>query len=176
VHNARGCRTFERTEEGTLATCRRCSRRAGLLVCRLDCGRTWRAGWFAPLACVCVAAEDPPPLGAWTASIPAASTGRGGATVGSVRSRRHLPCVIQRYCVFTFDRASDRALHIASQLHLHPLRLGPPHAKRLPGRPPLIEATPPSIAEKDFGRHPETQRNITAAAARSNTFGRGRST
>src|SRR5580700_9852643 len=34
--------------------------------------------------------------------------------------------------------------------------------------PPLIEATPPSIAEEIFGDIQQTQRNITAAAAKSN--------
>jgi len=34
--------------------------------------------------------------------------------------------------------------------------------------PPLIEATPPSIAEEILGDIQQTQRNITAAAARSN--------
>jgi hypothetical protein len=33
--------------------------------------------------------------------------------------------------------------------------------------PPLIEATPPSIAEEILGDIQQTQRNITAAAAKS---------
>src|SRR6266566_3701258 len=69
---------------------------------------------------------------------------------------------------FTFDIASDPRVANCVATTPAPTAARPTPMPTPARSPPLIEATPPSIAEEILGDIQQTQRNITAAAARSN--------
>src|SRR6267143_1346053 len=142
-----GCRTFERTAEG----------RGG-------------AGWFAPPGMpFCVAAEDPPPLGELgLLPFPPPPPGRGGAPLAPFEPPPPAPRDPATTASLTFDRASEPRVAYCVATTPAPTAARPTPMPTPARSPPLIEATPPSIAEEIFGDIQQTQRNIAAAAARSN--------
>src|ERR1700676_5484773 len=114
---------------------------------------------------LCVAAEDPPPLGELGPLPFPPPPGRGVAPLAPVAPPPPDPAVTAS---FTFVRASDPRV-------AYPVASTPAHTAATPTpmptptrSPPLIEATPPSIADEILGDIQQTQRNMTAAAAKSN--------
>ena len=69
---------------------------------------------------------------------------------------------------FTFDNASEPRVAYCVATTPAPAAARPTPIPTLVKSPPLMEATPPSIAEEIFGDIQQTHRNMTAAAARSN--------
>src|SRR5882762_6456798 len=115
----------------------------------------------------CVADEDPPPL--WEPGLLPfpPPPGRGGALPAPLPPPPD-PRDPAPTASFTFDKASDPRVAYCVATTPAPAAARPT-AMPTPARsPPLIEATPPSIAEEILGDIQQTQRNITAAAARSN--------
>src|SRR6266481_3492675 len=68
----------------------------------------------------------------------------------------------------TFDKASEPRVAYCVATTPAPTAARPTPMPTPVRSPPLIEATPPSIAEEILGDIQQTQRNITAAAAKSN--------
>src|SRR5580692_13007080 len=103
----------------------------------------------------CVAPEVPPPPGRGVGPpapfAPPPPGPRGPADTASL----------------TFDRAPDPVTYWVATTPA-PTAAKPTPMPTLARSPPLIEATPPSIADEILGDIQQTQRNITAAAARSN--------
>src|SRR6266853_697320 len=100
---------------------------------------------------LCVAAEDPPPLGELGPLPFPPPPGRAVAPLAPFAPPPPDPRV-------AYPVASTPAPTAAT-----------PTPMPTPTRsPPLIEATPPSIAEEILGDIQQTQRNMTAAAAKSN--------
>src|SRR6266851_9622918 len=117
----------------------------------------------------CVAAEDPPPLGELGPfPFPPPPPGRGVAPVASFAPPPPGPREPAATASFTFVKASEpRAAYPVASTPAPTAAM--PTPMPTPARsPPLIEATPPSIAEEILGDIQQTQRNITAAAAKSN--------
>src|ERR1700674_758463 len=116
----------------------------------------------------CVAAEEPPPLRELgPLPLPPPPPGRGGVPLAPFEPPPD-PRDPAATASFTLDNASEprAAYPVASTPAPAPARPTPmPPPVR---SPPLIEATPPSIAEEILGDIQQTQRNITAAAAKSN--------
>src|SRR5258708_4248021 len=69
---------------------------------------------------------------------------------------------------FTFDKESDPRVANCVATTLAPTAARPTPMPTPARSPPLIDATPPSIAEEILGDIQQTQRNITAPAASSN--------
>src|ERR1700690_3558640 len=113
---------------------------------------------------LCVAAEDPPPLRELGPLPLPPPPGRGGVPLAPFEPPRDPADAAS----FTLDNASEpRAAYPVASTPAPTAAM--PTPMPTPARsPPLIEATPPSIAEEILGDIQQTQRNITAAAAKSN--------
>jgi len=85
---------------------------------------------------------------------------------GSARTPTRSACSFDCRILHFRQGIGPPRLHIASQPHLHPQLRDPHPCQRLPGRRRSLRQLPPA-SRRDFGRHQQTQRNITAAAARS---------
>src|SRR5882762_3175084 len=90
-------------------------------------------------------------------------------------SRRHPSRVIQWLLLLLLStKHQSRALHIESQQHLHPLRLGPHPCQRLPGRHHSLRQLPPASRKRFWetsSRHRETSQRRRLGQIQ---FGRGR--
>src|SRR6267378_463592 len=106
---------------------------------------------------LCVAAEDPPTLGELGPLPFPPPPGRAVAPLAPFAPPRPGPRDPAATASFTFAKASDPRV-------AYPVASTPAPTRS----PPLIEATPPSIAEEILGDIQQTQRNMTAAAAKSN--------
>src|ERR1700730_2175820 len=110
-------------------------------------------------------ADDPPPLGEPGAfPFPPPPPGRGGPSFEPPPA----PCAPTATASLTFDKASEPCVAYCVATTPTPTAARPTPMPTPVRSPPLIEATPPSIAEEIFGDIQQTQRNITAAAAKSN--------
>ena len=166
------CRTFERTEEGIIRNSRRGSRRARLLARRLGGGRTQTEARvdLLLLAFRFVSRTKIHPHSGSLVRFRSRHFHLVGAAHRWIRSSRlHLVRVTQRLLLLLLStKHQSRALRTASQPHRHPAAARPTPMPTPVRSPPLIEATPPSIADEILGDIQQTQRNITAAAAKSN--------
>src|SRR5467141_3921451 len=116
----------------------------------------------------CVAAEDPPPLGELgPLPFPPPLLGRGGAPLAPFEPPPPEPRDPAVTASLTFDKASGPRVAYCVATTPAPTAARPTPMPTPVRSPPLIEATPPSIAEEILGDIQQTQRNITAAAAKS---------
>src|SRR5258708_8030024 len=115
----------------------------------------------------CVADEDPPPL--WELGLLPFPPRRGlGGALPAPFPPPPGPRDPAPTASFTFDKASDPRVAYCVATTPAPAAASP-KAMPTPARsPPLIEATPPSIAEEILGDIQQTHRTMTAAAAKSN--------
>src|SRR5580704_10702047 len=118
----------------------------------------------------CVVAECPPPLGELDPfPFPPPPPGGGGPPL--VPFAPPLPDPRDpdpaAPASFTFIKASEPRAAYCVATTPAPAAAMPTPMPTAVKSPPLIEATPPSIADEIFGDIQQTQRNITAAAARS---------
>src|SRR6266853_1984707 len=114
-----------------------------------------------------VTAEDPPPLaepGPFPLPFP---PGRGVAPLAPLAPPPG-PREPADTASFTFDIASDPRVAYCVATTPAPAAARPTPMPTPARSPPLIEATPPSIAEEILGDIQQTHRNMTAAAAKSN--------
>src|SRR5258708_29603192 len=117
----------------------------------------------------CVAAEDPPPLRMpGPLPLPPPPPGRGVAPLAPFDPPPPGPRDPAATASFTLDKASDPRVAYCVATTPAPTAARPTPMPTPARSPPLIEATPPSIAEEILGDIQQTQRNITAAAAKSN--------
>src|SRR5713226_10182883 len=114
---------------------------------------------------LCVAAEDPPPLGELGPLPFPLPPGRDVAPLAPFAP----PGVRDPAATasFTFAKASDPRVAYPVASTPAPTAATPTPLPTPTRSPPLIEATPPSIADEILGDIQQTQRNITAAAAKS---------
>src|SRR5579859_4291987 len=111
---------------------------------------------------LCVAAEDPPPL---VELGPLPFPPPPGRDVAPPPRGPRDPVATAS---FTFAKASDPRVAYPVASTPAPTAATPTPMPTPARSPPLIEATPPSIAEEILGDIQQTQRNMTAAAAKSN--------
>src|SRR6266576_1576978 len=113
----------------------------------------------------CVAPEvPPPPVELGPLPFPPPPRGRGVGPLAPFAPSPPGPCDPAATASLTFVSAPD-----PGATYCVATTPAPTAAKPTPARsPPLIEATPPSIAEEILGDIQQTQRNITAEAAKSN--------
>src|SRR6266478_5884811 len=117
----------------------------------------------------CVAAEDPPPLGKLgPLPFPSPPPGRGDAPLAPLEPPPPDPRDPAATASLTFVKASEPRVAYCVATTPAPTAARPTPMPTPVRSPPLIEATPPSIAEEILGDIQQTQRNITAAAAKSN--------
>src|SRR5580700_8186538 len=114
-----------------------------------------------------VAAEEPPPLAVLGPFPLPPPPGRGAAPLAPSPPPPG-PRDPTDAASFTFDKASDPRVAYCVATTPAPIAARPTPMPTPARSPPLIEATPPSIAEEILGDIQQTQRNITAAAAKSN--------
>src|ERR1700686_4046831 len=117
---------------------------------------------------LCVAAEDPPPLGELGPIPFPPPPGRDVAPLPPFAPPPPGPRDPAATASFTFVKASDPRVAYPVASTPAPTAATPTPLPTPTRSPPLIEATPPSIAEEILGDIQQTQRNITAAAAKSN--------
>src|SRR5258706_7936202 len=117
----------------------------------------------------CVAAEDTPPLRKpGPLPLPPPPPGRGVAPLPPFDPPPPGPRDPAATASFTLDKASDPRVAYCVATTPAPTAARPTPIPTPVRSPPLSEATPPSIAEEILGDIQQTQRNITAAAAKSN--------
>src|SRR5438105_15593710 len=117
----------------------------------------------------CVAPEvPPPPVELGPLPFPPPPRGRGVGPLAPFAPPPPGPCDPAATASLTFDSAPDPGATYCVATTPAPTAAKPTPMPTPARSPPLIEATPPSIAEEILGDIQQTQRNITAAAARSN--------
>src|SRR5258708_38277599 len=116
---------------------------------------------------LCVAAEDPPPLGLGPLPFPP-PPGRAVAPLAPFAPPPPGPRDPAATASLTFAKASDPRVAYPVASTPAPTAATPTPMPTHTRSPPLIEATPPSIAEEILVDIQQTQRNMTAAAATSN--------
>src|SRR3984893_3940315 len=118
---------------------------------------------------LCVATEVlPPPVELGPLPFPPPPPGRGVGPLAPVAPPPPGPREPAATASLTFDSAPDAGATYCVATTPAPTAAKPTPMPTPARSPPLIEATPPSIAEEIFGDIQQTQRNITAAAAKSN--------
>src|SRR6202140_4779835 len=122
---------------------------------------------------LCVAAEDPPPLGELGPLPFPPPPGRGVAPLAPVAPPPPGPRDPAATASFTFANASDPRVAYPVASTPAPTAATPTPMPTPTRSPPLIEATPPNIADEILGDIQQTQRNMTARAAKSNPVREG---
>src|SRR5207248_9418274 len=113
----------------------------------------------------CAALEDPPPLGK-VGPLPPPPPDRDVAPLAPFEPPG--PRDPAATASLTFDKASEPRVAYWVATTPTPAAARPTPMPTPVKSPPLIEATPPSIADEILGDIQQTQRNMTAAAAKSN--------
>src|SRR6266446_1569082 len=123
---------------------------------------------------LCTAPEDPPPFGK-VGPLPPPPPGRVGEPPAPLEPPPPGPRDPAATASLTFDNAPEPCVAYWVATTPTPAAASPTPMPTPVKSPPLIEATPPSIADEILGDIQQTQRNITAAAARSNPVRAGSS-
>src|SRR6266576_4043100 len=117
----------------------------------------------------CVAPEvPPPPVELGPLPFPPPPPGRGVGPLDPFAPRPPGPRDPAATASLTFDNAPDPGATYCVATTPAPTAAKPTPMPTPARSPPLIEATPPSIAAENLDDIQHTQRNITAAAAKSN--------